>query len=125
MAVHESTENYLEAILILQARHGAVRSIDIANELDFTRPSVSVAMKKLRESGHIQVDSEGYITFTESGRKAAEEIYERHAILAGFLTSLGVEEKSATEDACRMEHVISRESFEKIQELVLRGFTIK
>ena len=125
MDTHESAENYLETILILRNRQGMVRSVDIVNELEYTRPSVSVAMKKLRESGHITMDALGCITLTERGQTVAEEMVERHAILTGFLTSLGVEEKTAAQDACRMEHVISRQSFEKIQDLVRRGFERK
>ena len=125
MAIQESAENYLETILILKDRLGAVRSVDIVNELEYTRPSVSVAMKKLRERGYVCVDSDGFITLTESGMEVAREMYERHSIIYGFLVSLGVDEKTAADDACRIEHVISRQSFEKIQELVSRGFDFK
>lgn len=121
MSTRESVENYLETILILHNRLGAVRSVDIVNELDFTRPSVSIAMKKLRESGQISMDKDGYITLTTTGLETAERVLERHTLLAGFLASLGVDEKTATKDACRIEHVISEQSFEKILEFVLRG----
>jgi len=118
MNMHESAENYLETILVLQNRLGEVRSVDIVNELEFTRPSVSVAMKKLRESGQITMDRDGYIKLTESGLKTAQRMYERHTLLTGFLTSLGVDEETAAKDACRIEHVISEESFEKILDFV-------
>ncbi len=114
MNIHESAENYLETILILEKRLGSVRSIDIVNELDFSRPSVSVAMKKLRASGHIDIDDSGNIHLTESGSRIAGTMYERHTLLTGFLISLGVDEQTASEDACRMEHVISQQTFEKI-----------
>ena len=122
MNTHESSENYLETILVLQNRLGLVRSVDIVNELAFTRPSVSVAMKKLRESGQITMDSDGYITLTESGLATARRMLERHTILAGFLTALGVDAQTASQDACRIEHVISEESYEKISAFVSKGF---
>ncbi|MDO4337559.1 MAG: metal-dependent transcriptional regulator [Eubacteriales bacterium] len=115
MHSNESAENYLETILILGQKHPVVRSVDIATELDFKKPSVSVAMKKLRQNGHIVVSPEGYITLTESGREIAERIYERHTLLSDWLTRLGVDPKVAVEDACRIEHVISAESFEAIK----------
>ena len=115
MKIQESAENYLETILILKQRNGAVRSIDIANELDFSKPSVSVAMKNLRENGYIHMDADGYITLTEKGRGIAEMIYERHTLISSWLVTLGVEKKTAIEDACRIEHVISAESFEAIK----------
>ena len=92
-----------------------VRSIDIANELDFSKPSVSVAMKNLRENGYIEVDSSGYISLLEKGRIIAEKMYERHTLLSDWLIALGVDPKTAVEDACRIEHVISAESFEAIK----------
>ncbi len=115
MKTHESAENYLETILVLSQRNGNVRSIDIANEMDFSKPSVSVAMKNLRNQGHILVDDGGYITLTESGRAIAETIYERHTLISQWLIALGVSEKTAMEDACRIEHVISAESFAAIK----------
>lgn len=115
MKIHESAENYLETILILHRRNGSVRSIDIVNELDFSKPSVSVAMKNLRENGYILVDANGLISLTESGRKIAEMIYERHTLFTDWLISLGVSPKTAAEDACRMEHVISPETFDAIK----------
>ena len=115
MKIQESAENYLETILILRQRIGAVRSIDIVNELDFSKPSVSVAMKNLRENGYIEMDTEGYITLTDKGRAIAETIYERHTLISRWLITLGVNPKTAVEDACRIEHVISRESFDAIK----------
>lgn len=117
MKIQESAENYLETILILKNKNGAVRSIDIANELGFSKPSVSVAMKNLRENGYIEVDSSGYITLLDSGRQISEKIYERHTTLSKWLVSLGVDAKTAAEDACRIEHIISSESFEAIKKI--------
>jgi len=105
----------LETILQLHGKNGAVRSIDIVNELGYSKPSVSVAMKKLRESGHIKMDADGFITLTELGMEVASRVYTRHQILTRFLVSLGVSEEVASEDACRIEHHISEETFEKIQ----------
>lgn len=113
--IHESAENYLESILVLGKRNGSVRSIDIAADLEFSKPSVSVAMKNLREQGCIVVDGDGYITLTEKGRKIAEGVYERHSLFTQWLTALGVDEETAAEDACRIEHVISEESFRAIK----------
>lgn len=116
MKVQESAENYLETILILKQRLGQVRSIDIVNELNFSKPSVSVAMKKLRENNMIEMDSDGMISLLPEGQRIASTIYERHVLLTEYLTSLGVDPKVAAEDACRIEHVISEESFDKIKE---------
>ena len=118
MKIHESAENYLETILILKNRKGLVRSIDIAHELGFSKPSVSIAMKNLRENGYIEVDSKGFIELAESGKKIAELIYERHTFLSAWLENIGVNPKIAAEDACRMEHIISAESFEAIKKYV-------
>ncbi|MGB4643570.1 MAG: metal-dependent transcriptional regulator [Dethiobacteria bacterium] len=118
MKIRESAENYLETILILSQRKGSVRSIDIVDELEFSKPSVSVAMKKLRKSGHIQMDADGYITLTDKGRSIAETIYERHRLLSNWLIQLGVNQEKAVEYACRIEHVISAESFEAIKKHV-------
>ena len=117
MQIRESAENYLETILILSQRKGKgeVRSIDIVNELEFSKPSVSVAMKNLRENGYITVNKDGYIDLTEKGAEIAERMYERHTLLSKWLITLGVDEKTAVEDACRMEHVISAESFAAIK----------
>ena len=117
MQIRESAENYLETILILSQRKGKgeVRSIDIVNELEFSKPSVSVAMKNLRENGYITVDKDGYIRLTDKGLEIAEKMYERHTLLSQWLIKLGVDEKVAVEDACRMEHVISAESLAAIK----------
>lgn len=116
MKVQESAENYLETILILKQRLGQVRSIDIVNELNFSKPSVSIAMKKLRENNMIEMDSDGMISLLPEGQRIASTIYERHVLLTEYLTNLGVDPKIAAEDACRIEHVISEESFDKIKE---------
>ncbi len=115
MVIQESAENYLETILILQKRNGTVRSIDIANELQFSKPSVSVAMKNLRNNGYIEMDKSGQIRLLSAGEKIAETVYEKHTTITQFLTALGVDPQTAAEDACRIEHVISRESFEAIK----------
>ena len=112
---NESSENYMETILILSERLPVVRSIDIATELNFKKSSVSVAMKKLRGSGHIVVSPEGYIKLTEKGKAIADCIYERHTLLSSWLEKLGVDAKTAADDACRIEHVISTESFAAIK----------
>ncbi len=111
MKIKESAENYIETIYILTKRNGNVRSIDIANELEFSKPSVSVAMKNLREKDLIKVSAEGLITLTESGKAIAEKMYERHTVLSDLLISLGVSPSVALEDACKIEHIISEESF--------------
>ena len=115
MNIHESAENYLETILVLSKSHPVVRSVDIAEELGFKKSSVSVAMKNLRQKEHIVMSKEGYITLTESGQEIAEMIFERHELLTNWLVRLGVDDKIAAEDACRIEHVISKESFEAIK----------
>lgn len=117
MKIHESAENYLETILMIKNKKGVVRSVDIANELDFSKPSVSVAMKNLRENGFIDVDANGYISLLDEGQTIAEKMYERHTTLSNWLISLGVPEKIAVEDACRIEHIISVETFEAIKKL--------
>ena len=113
--VNESAENYLETILLLSKKLPVVRSGDIANELDFKKSSVSIAMKNLREKNHIAVSDQGFIYLTDSGKKIAEMIYERHELLSSWLKSMGVPAEIANEDACKMEHVISKESFEAIK----------
>lgn len=118
MKIQESAENYLEAILIIHNRQGNVRSIDIANELGFSKPSVSVAMKNLRTNGYIEVDKEGFITLLDKGREIADKIYERHTLLSAWLVRMGVSTEVAAEDACRIEHVISAETFERLKEHV-------
>jgi DtxR family Mn-dependent transcriptional regulator len=121
MILHQSAEDYLETILILQKRSGQVRSIDIVKELGYSKPSISVAMKHLRENGYIVIDHEGYITLTKEGRKIAEAIYERHTLIADWLINLGVDENIAIQDACRMEHVISAESFNAMKDHVMKA----
>ena len=115
MQVNESSENYLETILVLSKRNPVVRSVDIAEELGFKKSSVSVAMKNLREKNNITVTNEGYIYLTDSGREIAEMIYERHTLLSTWLETLGVDKEIAAQDACKMEHVISKESFDAIK----------
>lgn len=115
MKIHESAENYLETILILQQRKGSVRSIDIANELEFSKPSVSVAMKNLRQGGYIEMDAAGLIRLLPPGQAIAEAVLEKHRLMTEFLISLGVSPEVAAEDACRIEHVLSDESFEAIK----------
>ncbi len=119
MTVNESAENYLETILILSKRKPAVRSVDIAEELGYKKSSVSVAMKNLRAKNHITVTKEGFIHLTDSGLEIAEMIFERHELLSDWLIRLGVDKAIATEDACRIEHVISKESFEAIKKHII------
>lgn len=116
MSKNESTENYLETILVLSKGLPVVRSVDIANELGFSKASVSIAMKNLREKGHITVTNSGFIYLTDSGRNIAEMIYERHQFLSDWLKALGVPEEIASGDACRLEHVLSKESFQAIKQ---------
>lgn len=118
MAIHESGEDYLEAILMIKKRSGNVRSIDVARELSFSKPSVSVAMKNLKTSNYITVDENGFINLTEAGQEIADKIYERHTFLTNWLTSMGVDPEVAAEDACKMEHAISSESFSAIKKYV-------
>lgn len=121
MKIQESAENYLETILMLSQVKPHVRSIDIATELEFSKPSVSVAMKNLRENGYILMDPSGYITLSESGREIAETMYERHTLLSNWLMYLGVDRKTAVEDACRMEHILSAPTFEAIKQHIMTG----
>lgn len=121
MKIQESAENYLETILMLSKDKPHVRSIDIANELDFSKPSVSVAMKNLRENGYIRVDGNGHITLTDAGSEIAETMLERHTLLSNWLMYLGVDKKTALEDACRMEHVLSAQTFDAIKQHILAG----
>ena len=113
--IHESAEDYLESIYILLQKNGAVRSIDVVNDLGVSKPSVSVAMKKLRENGYIAMAADGHITLLPRGEAIARSVYERHELLSKGLVALGVDPKVATEDACRIEHVISAESFAAIK----------
>lgn len=115
MKIQESAENYLETILILQHEKGAVRSIDIANALSFSKPSISVAMKNLKQEGYVNVDEDGFITLCPKGLEIAERIYERHQLLTGWFISLGVDPETAAEDACRIEHVISAKTFDALK----------
>ena len=115
MNIYESAEDYLERILILQERNKEVRSIDIAHDMGFSKPSISVAMKKLKEAGLIDVDKNGFITLTKEGHVIADKVYERHCVLTKVLTSIGVSEEQAEKDACKVEHVISEETFEAIK----------
>lgn len=115
MKIQESAEDYLESILILQQRNGQVRSIDVAGELQVSKPSVSIAMRQLRENGYVVMNEGGLLSLTEKGSAIAERVYERHRLLTDWLIALGVDPKTAATDACRMEHVISAESFEKIK----------
>lgn len=116
----ESVEDYLETILLLSKRLSEVRSIDIANELGYSKPSVSVAMKNLKAKNYITVADNGYITLTQEGKKLAESVYERHSLLCGWLVRLGVNPETAAADACKMEHDISPESFEAIKGCILQ-----
>ena len=122
MKTHESAENYLETILILGHSGNPVRSIDVVNELDYSRPSVSVAMKNLREKGYITVTADGYITLTENGQKIAESMYERHMLISDWLVFLGVDKKTAANDACKMEHAMSEKSFSAIKDHIKKIF---
>ena len=115
MNIHESAEDYLEAILKLREDHGMVRSIDIVHELGFSKPSVSIAMRNLRENGYLQMDDDGYITLLPPGEKIAQRIYERHKLLTQVFIQLGISPKTAAADACKVEHDLSDETFEKIK----------
>lgn len=118
MNIRASAEDYLETILLLSQKNVSVRSIDIVNAMGFSKPSVSVAMKKLRKDSLIRVDDEGYITLTGPGLEAAQKVYERHSILYDWLVKIGVSEKIAAADACRMEHILNEETFEAIKKQV-------
>lgn len=121
MNIHESAEDYLEAILVLKNRLGMVRSIDIVNELNYSKPSVSVAMKNLRENGYISVDGDGHITLEPPGMAIASRIYGRHKLLTQFFIALGVDPDIAAKDACKVEHDLSEETFQKIVEHAQRN----
>ncbi len=120
MNIYESAEDYLEAILILRERQGTVRSIDVVHQLELTKPSVSVAMKRFRENGYIEMDSDGYITLLPPGEEIAQRIYDRHKLLTRFLIYLGVSESVAAADACKIEHDLSEETYARIKEHALR-----
>ena len=118
MVIRESAEDYLESILMLHERHGQVRSIDIVNQLGFSKPSVSIAMKKLRENGYITMAEDGLITLTDSGREIASRVYRRHRVITELFVLLGVGREQAAEDACRVEHDLSPETFARILDFV-------
>ena len=120
MVIHESAEDYLESILVLRERRGQVRSIDVVNELGYSKPSVSIAMKKLRESGYISMDTDGSITLNESGLEIASRIYGRHKTITRFFVLLGVDPAVAAEDACKVENDLSDETFSRLKEFVER-----
>lgn len=120
MVIHESAEDYLESILVLRERRGQIRSIDVVNELGYSKPSVSIAMKKLRESGYISMDTDGSITLNESGLEIASRIYGRHKTITRFFVLLGVDPAVAAEDACKVEHDLSDETFSRLKEFVER-----
>ncbi len=115
MTIQESGEMYLETILVLSKKSGMVRSIDVAEEMGYSKPSVSRAVGLLKSAGHIMVDPSGAITLTDSGRRIAEEIYDRHTTLTGILRRIGVDEKTAVDDACKIEHYISEKTFAAIK----------
>ena len=115
MAIHQSGEDYLEAILTLQQRNGQVRSVDVAQELGYSKPSVSIAMKKLREQGYARMDENGLLSLTKEGEAVARGVYERHKTLKKALMLLGVDEEAAAEEACKLEHAISDSTLEKIK----------
>ena len=116
MNIYESAEDYLERILILQERNKEVRSIEIAHDMGFSKPSISVAMKKLKEAGLIKIDENGFITLTKEGHVIADKVYERHCVLKQTLINIGVSPEQAEKDACKVEHVISEETFDAIKE---------
>jgi len=118
MAIYESGEDYLETILILEKRNGHVRSIDIANELGYSKPSVSRAMNVLKTAGYITMDDDYLIRLTETGRKRANMVYERHKMLTDFLIHLGVDRENAEKDACRIEHIICQTTFDRIKDFM-------
>ena len=115
MEIHEAAEMYLETILILKNRNGEVRSVDIAREMGYSKPTISIKMKQFREEGYIKVDDDGYITLEDKGLAIAEKIYERHQVLSKLLMALGIDEKTATDDACKIEHDISPETFNALK----------
>lgn len=117
LKMQESPEDYLETIYMLSLHSSEVRSIDVARHLGYSKPSVSVAMKRLRENGYVNMDDNNLLTLTESGLAIARSIYERHQVISGYLMSIGVSEETALKDACRIEHVLSEETFHKIKEI--------
>ena len=125
MQIKESAENYLETILVIHTEKGYCRRIDICNKMGFSKPSVSVYMKNLKDDGYVLIDENGDITLTEKGKGIAEKIYDRHNVIAGFLMQLGTPEKIAFQDSCKIEHDISEESFSLIKEQYLKNLGIK
>ena len=121
MKIYESAEDYLEMILVIKRKKRSVRSIDIAREMNFSKPSISIAMKKLQKDGLIEINQGREIDLTPAGREIAERIYERHVVISQILMKIGVEETTAVKEACRIEHVISQDSFEKLKEAVKEG----
>ena len=121
MRNNQSLEDYLETILMLHNENGCVRSIDIAHALNFSKPSVSVAMKSLRGKGYIEVDEQGHITLTDEGKKIAAKVYERHEILTRLLMHIGVDKETAMEDSCKIEHDLSEETFKKLKEYLVKS----
>ena len=121
MKMQESPEDYLEAILVLSKEKPEVRSIDVAHHLGFSKPSVSVAMKRLRETGYVDMDDQNYLFRTDEGLAIARKIYERHRILTDYLQSIGISSQTAEKDACRIEHVISDETFDRIKQIYLEN----
>lgn len=121
MNIYESAEDYLERILMLREKNGVVRSIDIARDLDYSKPSVSIAMKRLRENGYIQMDADGSISLLPPGEEIAQRIYARHRLLTEFLLQLGVSPENAAADACKIEHDLSQESYERIRAVTLQN----
>jgi Mn-dependent DtxR family transcriptional regulator len=119
---HESAEDYLESILVLRERKGNVRSIDIVNERNYSKPSISIAMKKLRSEGLVEMDLNGYITLTESGEEIAQRIYSRHQLLEKVLVAIGVDQETASEEACRIEHDINDDTYDKINAFYQKHF---
>jgi len=120
LKIHQSAEDYLESVFTLREKQGFVRSVDVANDLGVSKPSVSVAMKKLRESGYIAMDQDSHITLLPDGEEVARKVYERHEILTRFFTELGVSQKNASADACRVEHVLSQETFDCIKNAITK-----
>lgn len=121
MNIHKASEDYLEAMLMMQEKNGYIRSIDVAEQLGVTKPSVSYSTKRLREAGYITMDEESYITLTDTGMEIARRMYERHKLLTEFFVHLGVEEKTAREDACKVEHDLSEKTFNAICEHAKRA----
>lgn len=122
MKIQKAAEDYLEAMLMMKEKHGFIRSIDVAEQMGVTKPSVSYTTKRLRENGYITMDKEGLITLTDSGMEIASRIYQRHKLLTAFFTFLGVDEKTAREDACKVEHDLSEKTFDAICRHAKRGF---